>query len=337
MPELRKDPIVDEWVIIATERGKRPSDFRIQIQPRTQTSCVFCAGHEQETPPEVHLVPPVNGQSEGAPWAVRVVPNKFPALQASGAVHTQAEGLGRLVSGVGIHEVIIETPAHARDLSELSVPSVAAVLATYRHRLRTLGADPRLAYALIFKNQGRGAGASLEHAHSQLIGLPLTPPLIKKELQAARAHYHAHQRCIYCDYLHQEVPGPRLVAQTDGFVALTPYAARFPFEMWVLPRFHQHDFARITDTQTTELAGLLKDVLQRLCTVLGNPPFNYILHTAPFARPQPGHWTTLEQDYHWHLEITPRLSRTAGFEIGSGLRINPTPPEEAAQALREAA
>jgi UDPglucose--hexose-1-phosphate uridylyltransferase len=337
MPELRKDPVVGRWVIIATERAKRPSDFKVPEQKRATGSCVFCEGHEHETPPEIYALRPGASNPDTPGWDVRVVPNKYPALSTVGDPNREGLGMCDLMNGVGTHEVIIETPEHGRDLAELSQDHIAKVLMTYRRRIESLRDDRRLKYVLIFKNQGRAAGASLEHAHSQLIATPITPKRVKEKLAGAKRHYDYRRRCIFCDYIKQEVDlfGERLVLETGHFVVLSPFAARFPFEMWILPKRHAPDYTYIEGDETVDLAGALKQILTRLGVALGNPPFNYVLHHAPFRRPRGGYWTTIEEDYHWHIELMPRLTRIAGFEWGSGFYINPTPPEAAADILRD--
>jgi UDPglucose--hexose-1-phosphate uridylyltransferase len=337
MPELRKDPVVGRWVIVSTERAKRPSDFRVASEEKKPGPCAFCEGHEAETPPEVYAV-----RREGAPpdtpgWDVRVVPNKYPALGIEGELNREGVGMCDMMNGVGAHEVIVETPEHGKDLADLPEEHIAKVMRTYCQRIVDLSGDDRFKYVLIFKNQGRAAGASLQHAHSQLIATPITPKRVREELVGAQEYYNYKRRCIFCDYIKQEtrVFGERLVAETAHFVALSPFAARFPFEMWLLPKRHAIDFTFIEDDEVADLATVLKLVLSKLRTALHDPPFNYVLHMAPFRRPREDYWTTIEEDYHWHVELMPRLTRVAGFEWGSGFYINPTPPEVAAQILRD--
>ncbi len=337
MPELRKDPVVGRWVIIATERGKRPSDFEVPGEARKPGPCVFCEGHEHETPPEVYAVRDEETTPDTPGWDVRVVPNKYPALTIEGDLNREGVGLCDMMSGVGAHEVIVETPEHDRKMADLPEGQIANVLATYRQRIVDLHRDDRLKYVLIFKNQGRAVGASLQHAHSQLIATPITPKRVKEKLNGAKEYFDYKHRCVFCDYIKQEVDlfGERLVAQSEHFVVLSPFAARFPFELWILPRRHMLDFTRVEEAEIDDLAQVLKMMLTKLRDLLNDPPFNYVLHQAPFRRPRGGYWTTIEEDYHWHLELMPRLTRVAGFEWGSGFYINPTPPEAAAEALCE--
>ncbi len=337
MPELRKDPVLGRWVIIATERAKRPSDFQVTQEQPDSVSCVFCEGRESETPPEVYAIREEGMEADEPGWEVRVIPNKYPALDVRGELNREGVGLCDMANGIGVHEVIVETPDHRQALADLSADHVAEVMRTYRQRIIDLEEDERLKYVLIFKNQGRSAGASLQHAHSQLIATPITPKRVKEKLDGAKRYYDYKHRCVFCDYIKQETElfGERLVEETDCFVALSPFAARFPFETWILPKRHMLDFALVEDEEAEDLGRMLKVILMKLRKALKDPPFNYVLHMAPYRRPRGGYWTTVEDDYHWHVELIPRLTRVAGFEWGSGFYINPTPPEVAAETLRE--
>jgi UDPglucose--hexose-1-phosphate uridylyltransferase len=339
MPELRHDPVQKRWVIISTERASRPQEFlvdRAKGGTAGRESCPFCAGHEESTPPQIHAF--ADPSAPGA-WKVRVVANKFPALRIEGDLERAAVGQYDRMNGVGAHEVIIETPDHEKDLADLPVEDVAAVLRMYRERIIDLQRDLRFRYILIFRNRGSAAGASLEHPHSQLIATPVTPRTVSVELQSARDHYALKERCIFCDIIAQELGNQtRIVAKDADFVTWCPYASRFPFEMAVAPLHHDADYAALDDGRLFSLARHLREVIRRMKASLDDPPYNFLLHTAPsyhlLAR-RPGYWSTIEQDWHWHIEILPRLTKTAGFEWGSGFYINPTPPEDAARFLRE--
>lgn len=337
MPELRRDPVIGRWVIISTERAKRPSDFKVAPEERRPGPCFFCDGHEAETPPEVFALRDNRGAPNSPGWQVRVVPNKYPALRIEGELNREGVGMCDMMNGVGAHEVIIETPDHDKNLADLDEFHISKVLWVYTQRIADLGRDDRFKYVLVFKNQGEAAGASLQHAHSQLIATPVTPKRVKEELVGARAYYDYKQRCIFCDYIKQETRlfTNRLITETEGFVALSPFAARFPFETWILPKRHMCDFTYIEGRDFGDLANVLRTVLSKMRVALNDPAFNYMLHTSPFRRPRPGYWSTIEQDYHWHIEIIPRLTKMAGFEWGSGFYINPTPPEVATQVLRD--
>jgi UDPglucose--hexose-1-phosphate uridylyltransferase len=334
LPQLRKDPVVGRWVIIATERSRRPTNFAPAPAAPAADFCPFCPGHESKTPPAVHTVR-LNGAAEGDDdWDVRVVPNKFPALQIEGDLDRRGEGLYDLMNGIGAHEVVIESPSHTHDLPDLPPAHIAAVLGAFRERLIDLHRDRRLRYVLIFKNFGERAGATLEHPHSQLIAMPIIPKNIDEELAGARRYFELKERCVFCDIVQQELAAQetsRVVSATDHFLAMEPFAPRFPFETWILPRQHAAAFQSIEDPAAMlELAAVLKDTLQRLNLALERPPYNIVLHTSPVHN-------GVADYYHWHLEITPKLTRVAGFEIGSGFYINPTPPEDAARFLREIA
>jgi UDPglucose--hexose-1-phosphate uridylyltransferase len=278
------------------------------------------------------------GSAPNSPgWHVRVIANKYPALNEEGRLNRQGVGMCDMANGIGVHEVIVETPHHDRDTADLSAEQISVVLGAYRQRIVALREDKRLKYVLIFKNQGRSAGASLQHAHSQLIATPITPKRVKEKLDGAKRYFDYKHRCVFCDYIKQETElfGHRLVEDTDHFVALSPFAARFPFETWILPKRHMLDFSLVERHEMDNLGHLLKLILMKLRRALSDPPFNYVLHQAPYRRPRGGYWTTIEEDYHWHIELIPRLTRMAGFEWGSGFYINPTAPEAAARVLRD--
>lgn len=332
MPELRKDPVVGRWVIISTERSRRPTNFNPVHVEKTGHFCPFCPGQEDKTPPEVYAYRPQGGGANGPGWQVRVVPNKFPALQIEGTLDRRGEGLYDKMNGVGAHEVVIETPAHDQDLAEMPVEHLEQVLTAYRERCLDLHRDRRFRYVLVFKNHGAQAGATLEHSHTQLIATPIVPKILMEELDGSRKYYELKERCVFCDIVAQETAendGRRVVTLNDRFIALAPFAPRFPFETWILPRRHDASFINVEDAgEFRDFALVLKDTLSRLNRALDHPPYNFAIHTSPVSEGD------LEY-YHWHLEIMPSLSRVAGFEIGSGFHINPTPPEDAAQYLRE--
>ena len=328
MPELRKDPITGRWVIISSDRGKRPTEFADQRTKKRGGFCPFCAGNERTTPHEV-LAYRENGQPNGPGWRLRVVPNKFPALQIEGDLNKQGEGIFDKMNGLGAHEVIIENPDHNATLATLPGKAVEEVLWAYRDRMEDLKKDKRFQYTLIFKNEGLLAGATLEHSHSQLIALPIVPIQVQEEIDGCRKHYNLKERCIFCDIIRQEMQSRnRIVMETQAFIALAPFAPRFPFETWIMPKRHISCYACSTKDDFKDLAFLLQDTLRRLDKALSFPPYNYIIHTSPFKE-------EINDYYHWHIELMPKLTNVAGFEWGSGFYINPTPPEEAAKFLRE--
>lgn len=331
MPELRKDPIIDRWVIIATERGKRPHDFVIEPDVVKGGFCPFDQGNEHTTPPELFAFRDPGTPPNTPGWHLRVVNNKFPALfmRPEDQINRQGEGMFDKMNGIGTHEVIIEHPDHQALLTTITIEEFMTVLEAYQQRMGTLAQDPRYKYVLIFKNWGRAAGASLEHTHSQLIGLPIVPELVQEEIQGSKFYYKWKERCVFCDMVRQELQQQvRVVLENQEFVALCPFAPRSPFEVWILPKNHHSSYMGLNDASSRHLAEIFSATLKRLEKSLGKAPYNFILHTAPLREPDMPH-------YHWHFEIMPKLTLMAGFEWGSGFFINPTPPEDAAQYLRE--
>ena len=330
MSELRKDPVTGRWVSICTERRKRPGDFRLEsVQIVPDSGCPFCEGHEDMTPHEL-LAYGRNGSGPNTPgWALRVVPNQFPALRVEGTLDRQADGLFDRMNGIGAHEVIIESPRHEDTLATLDEGAVEQVLWACRERVQDLKGDRRFRCLIVFKSHGASAGASLDHSHSQLIALPIVPREIRDELDGARRHYEAKERCVFCDILHQETSdGRRLIAENADMVAVAPYASRFPFEMWILPRRHEARFEDAPRHEFGALARLLGDLLRRMNKAFVLPPYNLLIHSAPVGEAG-------GEYYHWHVEIVPKLARVAGFEWATGFHMNPTAPEEAAQVLRD--
>ena len=335
MPELRKDPITGRWVIISTDRAKRPTDFVREAVKMKGGFCPFCPGNESKTPPEVlGFRSMADGGPEALPdtpgWRVRVVPNKFPALGIEGNLDRKAEGMFDKMNGVGAHEVVIETPEHNQTLATMPIKRVEDVIWAFRDRVIDLKKDKRFKYILIFKNHGEAAGASLEHPHSQLIALPIIPKQAIEELEGAKRHYEHKERCIFCDVIRQESDdGVRVVGENQDFVTLAPYAPRFPFETWILPKKHEAAFENASSHMYEMLARSLQSLLAKADRVLDNPSYNIMIHSSPLQEPGNDY-------YHWHIEFIPKLTKVAGFEWGTGFYINPTPPEEAAKFLREA-
>jgi UDPglucose--hexose-1-phosphate uridylyltransferase len=330
MPELRKDPITGRWVVISTDRQKRPNDFvlaRATVIGREH--CPFCPGHEGMTPPEV-LAYRQNGTGANAPgWDLRVVPNRFPALRVEGTLDRHGEGMFDHMTGIGAHEVVIEHTDHDKTFSTMTEQEIVRVLWAFRDRVHDLQNDIRFRYILLFKNHGAAAGATLEHGHSQLIALPIVPSFVREELDGAKRHFADKERCVFCDIVHQEMSaGRRVIDANADIVALAPYASRVPFETWLLPRVHSSRYEDAPRHVVESLAGLLKSLVARLDRTLEKPPYNLIIHSAPL-REDAGPF------FHWHVEVMPRISRVAGFEWGSGFYINPTAPEEATDVLRK--
>jgi UDPglucose--hexose-1-phosphate uridylyltransferase len=336
MSELRRDPVMGRWVIIAPERARRPEQAAQPQGERRAGPCVFCGGQEANDPTEIFAVRDPGTAPNTPGWRVRVLPNKFPVLRIEGKLEREGVGMFDKLSGVGAHEVVVETPNHDLELVDLPVGHIADVVRAYRHRVADLGGDDRFKYVLIFKNQGYQAGATLVHAHSQLIATPVTPKRVKEELLGAQRYYEFKRRCVFCDIIRQEtrLTRERLVFENDTFAVISPFAARMPYETWIVPKQHNCDFVGITEPEYAGLAEALKHTLEQMRRLLNDPPFNYLIHTAPFRRPRAGYWASIQYDYHWHLEVLPRLTRPAGFEEGSGFYINPVPPEDAAVTLR---
>lgn len=329
MPEWRKDPIVNRWVIIATERGKRPHDYKEIKEGKNSQECPLCEGNEKQTPPEIIAYREAGTAKDTPGWWVRVVPNKFPALSIQGEPSRQDSGVYQYMNGVGAHEVIVESTSHITGMDEQSEKQVEEIIWIWRDRSLDLRKDNRLKYIQIFKNTGRVAGASLEHTHSQLIATPLVPEDIRRESEGMREYAHRHGSCVICDMISQETSEKhRIIFDSDHFISFSPFASRFPFEIWITPKEHQFDFTQIREEQVRDLAYVLRNSLGKLSALIKNIPYNMALHTAPVNQGE-------ERHFHWHLEIMPRLTIMAGFELGTGYFINPTPPEIAAQALRE--
>jgi UDPglucose--hexose-1-phosphate uridylyltransferase len=331
LPELRKDPITGRWVIISTDRAKRPTDFiRESVEIKGNGFCPFCYGNESKTPPEI-LAYGRDGSGRDAPgWKVRVVPNKFPALGIEGDLDRSGEGLFDRMNGIGAHEVIIETPDHRSTLATLAEKAIEDVFWAYRDRMLDLKNDKRFRYILIFKNHGEAAGASLEHTHSQLIALPIVPKRVREEVDNCKRYFTEKERCIFCDMIRQEIEeGVRVISENEHFLSIAPYAPRFPFETWVLPRAHGSAFENNQSPIYASLARMMRELLRRMDATLAHPAYNYMIHTSPIGEEVNDH-------YHWHVEVIPKLTKVAGFEWGSGFYINPTPPEESAKFLREA-
>lgn len=338
MPELRKDPIIGRWVIIATERAKRPDQFSEETQgaPQEGSLCPFCENHESRTPPEIYAVRPTHSQSNGPGWQLRVVPSIAPFLKIEGDLERRGRGLYDLMNGIGAHEVVIEANQHTANMADLSQEQITKVITCYIDRINDLEKDKRFKYVLVFKNYGWIAGGGrIKHSRSQLIATPVNPKRVKEELNGARHYYQYHERCIFCDLIRQELDSQeRLILDIDGFIAIAPFASRFPFEVWILPKKHSSDFTRMEPSFRADLALVIKKVLSRIKKGLNDPPYNYVLHTAPFRRQKVGYWKSIDEDYHWHIEIIPRLTKVAGFEWGTGFYICPLPPEQAAKFLR---
>ena len=328
MSEYRHDLLHNRWVIVGGQRAGRPHEYEEQVVRRIANPCPFCAGNEAETPAAL-----VEYRLPGEPhWTVRVVPNKYPAVEPAPATNGAPAG-GELFASrpaLGQHEVIIESPRHLASLSELTADECGLVFTAYRDRLLALASGGSLRYAQIFKNVGPAAGASIEHSHSQLLALPHVPLHVTDELENCRRYHQRHGRPLLAAMLEEEVArGERIVAASDEFVAFCPFASRFPYEVWVVPRAGGPDFAAAADREISEVSRMMRELIGCIERALGNVGYNFLLHSQPFD-------TSRYDYYHWHIELFPRITKVAGFEWSTGVFINTTPPEVAAAELRAA-
>ncbi len=328
--EIRQDPTTEEWVIMARERTKRPHDFvRQQTKselPAFSPSCPFCPGNDSETPPEVLSYRSGKAQK----WRVRVFANQFPALRPEGStLRRDEERFFLSMNGIGVHEVIVETPVHNKPLALMEDGGVEDVLRAYQERHNVLSRMSFAKLVIIFKNQGPSAGTSLEHPHSQLVATPIVPKHIRMKYEVAIRYYDNTGRCLYSDLVDRELAaGKRVVMETEKFVVFHPFASHHPFETWVVPRIHQASFGNALAKDLKDLAHVLRIALLKLYRGLNNPDFNYVIDTAPVGDENKNY-------YLWHLRIIPRPTEVAGFEIGSGININTALPEETARFMRE--
>jgi len=337
MPELRQDPVTREWVIIATERAKRPTDFQVQRASAARQSsiisqintCPFCTGNESKTPPEICAYRKPGTAPNTPGWWIRTVPNRFAALQIEGkSQRRELSNFFRIMDGIGAHEVIIETPEHCDTIGIIEDRQAEEIVQMYLDRFLDLKKDPRFENVTCFRNRGSLAGASLFHPHSQLIATPMVPNLLRRRLEMAFRYYDDHGKCVYCELIEKELTdGRRMVLANDEYVAFTPFASRVPFETWIVPRDHRSAFESISREQCKAFGRTLNAVLGRLYRKLNDPDYNYVIRTEPLCEDH-------SNCFHWSLHILPRLTTMAGFEMGSGMYINPMPPENAAEFLR---
>lgn len=308
MNELRKDLLLDRFVIIAKNRGKRPSDFAQKEKKEEKRLCCFCPGNEHLTPPEI------SRKESGGRWVVRCFPNKFPAVSLN------------FRKAYGTHEVIVETEEHGKSLSELPLERVMDVIDMYEERIRKLRENGKIRYVLIFKNEGEEAGASLTHSHTQLISLSRIPKLIREELNAQKRYFKKNKKCFFCNI--SEIERERIIFKNEHIICFAPYASRFPFEVWLTPVRHVGCLSELRTEEKGSLALMLKNLLMKLDKLLNKPPYNYFLHISPSIQ---------TKYFHFHIELCPRISKWAGFEFGTDIIINTLPPEDAAQFLKDIA
>ncbi|MDI6716518.1 MAG: galactose-1-phosphate uridylyltransferase [Actinomycetota bacterium] len=330
MPELRQDPVTKNWVVIAKERAKRPDDFIRKRSVAEPHVCPFDYGNESMTPPEVLAFRPENTLPNSPGWSVRVVPNKFPAFTPENGSETTMNNFYRLRKAYGAHEVVIHGPEHNLSLATYPNEQVAEVLRAYILRLRHHEEQPYGNYVQILINHGKEAGASLEHSHSQIFVTPIIPEVVRNELVGSASYYNENRRCVFCDMIEQErIISERLIDRTENYIVFSPFAAKLPFETWILPMHHQARFELLTDDNRYKLASIFKKTLQRFYIGLNDPPYNMYLHTSPRGYDKP-------ESYHWHISIIPKLTIAAGFELSTGMWINITSPESSAAFLRNA-
>ncbi len=352
--ELRLNPLSNRWVVISPGRQRRPQDFIRESNNKPIADCKLCKGNEKETPPEIFAVfesgfsrkdfRVIDGRTDYGSWVIRVVPNKFGFL----SLDSQARNLGRQgvgpydrMDGYGAHELVIECPGPEHiEIADCKRGDwrVEKLFWLFRERMCDLSKNKRLNYFLLFKNYKPEAGASLVHPHCQLVGMPIVPREEAQELMSCKAYYEDKTRCLLCDMIGYEIESSkRIVVQSKNFVVFCPYASRFPGEMLIapMPDNHLHQFNMISDELIRELSDIFTQAMKKLKTFFADSAYNWSLHSAPVRFNKKNHGETIEDDTHWHLHILPRITKIAGFEIGADLYINPSPPEEIAEALRD--
>jgi UDPglucose--hexose-1-phosphate uridylyltransferase len=343
MPELRRDPVIGRWVIISTERAKRPDQFAGKACEAKEFApgekCPFCEGNESMTPPEIFAVRKPGSKPNGPGWEVRVIPSISPLLGVEGGLDRHGHGMYDIMNARGAHEIVIESPRHIRE-GELTKTELARNINVILDRVSDLEKDPAIKYVLVFKNYGDAAGGGhIRHTRTQIIGTPVNLKRVKEELSGAKTYYDYKDRCVFCDIIKQELSSQRrVILESKYFIAISPFASRLPFETWFLPKEHACDFYKMDRTRVMDFSELVLALFSKMGKVIGEFPYNMALHTAPFRRDigKKGYWDTIERDYHWHFELLPILTRVAGFEWGSGFYINPLLPEDACKAVKEA-
>lgn len=330
MSELRRDPIGGRWVIVNNDNPTKPGEYEYEPNTWAGGVCPFCYGNESMTPPEIASIREPCTAPNTSGWQVRVVPNKFPALKIEGELDRRGLGIYDMSNGVGAHEVIIESPYHAKDMSELSNKEVENIIYMWCQRAQDLTKDKRFKYIMLFRNYGPAAGASLAHPHTQLVALPMVPKNVKEEIVGAQNYFDYRERCIFCDIVRQETQEKeRIILENKNFLAFCPFVSRFPFEIWIMPKKHAYYFCHMQPEEMPGLAAILKEIISKLKKIFDNPAYNFTMHSSPV------NGDTSVDSYHWHIEFMPKLTRVAGFEWGTGFYIVPTPPELAAKYLRE--
>lgn len=336
MSEIRKDPITNQWIIIAPERKHRPVIFHgepdRQKGPDFLETCPFCPGNEAATQPAIYTTP------ESEQWQVRVFANQYPALTVETHLQKYPVDIYDSMTGTGAHEIIIQTPKHNQHYAEFSLEQLGSLLRSYQVRLQDLKKDTRLLYLQIFSNKGLEAGATQEHSHAQLLATPIIPPQIQREQDNMHYHFQTKERCLICDIIHYEKQNKeRLVAQNESFLALIPYAAKSPFALKIYPQEHIFDYTKLNFAQIRDLAQILQTSFKKIKKALNDPPYNFLLKTVPNTYAQFTHdrWPNLEKSFHWYMEILPKLNYAGGMELATDMDINPSSPEECAGFLQQ--
>jgi len=335
--ELRKDPLLGRWIAVLRE-SVPPSEYQQERSQKSvrEKSCMLCAGRESETTGEIMRIRNTSSTSASHAWWTRVISNFNPVFRIEGDLGRRGDGMYDKMNSIGANEVIIESPHHNVLPEDMGIEQMTRVMQTCRDRISDLEKDSRLRYTLIYKNHGASAGSHLIHPVSRLASTPVIPKRVKEELDGAKQYFAYKERCIFCDVLREELRvNSRVILETRHYAAFCPYASKFPFETWIMPKRHDCAFQDARPDELEDLALVLSSALKKLRALFPDISYNYFIHSAPNRIPRKDHWHTLGEDFHWHLEIMPRFLRTSGFEWGSGFYILPTSPEDAAKYLRE--
>jgi UDPglucose--hexose-1-phosphate uridylyltransferase len=325
MAELRREPVTRMWVVVTTDNPKGPSDY-IPFKPpyhvqEPEGPCPFCPGNEKMTPQETY-----SSRRDGGKWSVRVVPNKFPFFHIEGDYDRRPEGMYDVMEAIGAHEIVVEAPDHGQNLATMEPRQIEKILRAYRERLIDLEKDQRFQQFVILKNY---PGIFNRHPHSHILAMPVIPKRIDEEVWGTLDYYERKERCIFCDIIKEEMAvKKRVILETVHFLIFLPFASRYPFETWIIPKVHSPDFHRIQEEEVADLSSGIQSLFRCFFDLLSDPPYSITLHTSPvrdrFHRPE----------YHWHIETRLRVGLREGFEWGTGFFVNPTPPEDAANFLR---
>lgn len=334
MHELRKDPLSNNWVVVL-DPSLGPADYEApSLEAAQEEPCLLCPGREGETSPELASV---RAEGSGPGWWVRAVSSRRPILVSGAELGRKGVGIYDRMNAVGVNEIIVESPEHSKSPEDIGREQVCRVVELYRSRILEIQKDARIRHVLIYKNSGRRAGAVYAHPHSMVVATPVIPQYIKVELDAAKGYFAYKERCIFCDILDEEMrSGARVIARTEHFVVFCPFAPRYAFEFWIMPRAHRCAFEEAGPEETADLGALLASTIRKMRSVLREPSYTLALHTAPNRIPRRDHWHTLGDDFHWHIEVAPRLMGLPGVESGRELHVLTTSPEDAAKFIREA-